>query len=84
MFPCCSLSTTKCVLNVRPKKIELFRQNKSPIRDAEIERFLNDKEMGLYINSFKSYCDPIVVNRLNDEPRDVSLKAYVCDLFGRD
>ncbi len=37
-----------CALDIVPEKVELLKENKSPLRDAEIENFLSNKDkMGL-------------------------------------
>lgn len=44
------------IVDVMPEKIDVLRKGRSPIRDAEIERFLREREvMGL---SFEATCDP--------------------------
>ena len=43
-------------LDIVPEKVGMLKKGRSPIRDAEIERFLaNQGEMGL---SFEATCDP--------------------------
>ncbi|OUP37542.1 nucleotide sugar dehydrogenase [Olsenella sp. An188] len=44
-------------LDIVPEKVDMLRRGESPIRDAEIERFLRERDqMGL---SFEATCDPI-------------------------
>ncbi|SKA70669.1 UDPglucose 6-dehydrogenase [Succinivibrio dextrinosolvens DSM 3072] len=45
--------------------------------------FYNSKVIG-DLNEFKSMCDAIVVNRVDDSLSDVMEKVYTRDLFGRD
>ena len=45
--------------------------------------FYNSKVIG-DLNEFKSMCDAIVANRVDDSLSDVMEKVYTRDLFGRD
>ncbi len=47
------------------------------------ERFYNSKIIN-DLNKFKSLSDVIVVNRMNEELRDIEEKIYTRDLYKRD
>jgi UDPglucose 6-dehydrogenase len=43
-----------------------------------------DSEVNHELNGFKSSCDVIIANRMDDELNEVSDKAFTRDLFGND
>ena len=81
-------------LDIIPEKVEMLKNKKSPIEDAEIEvviyepalddeSFFNSRVIK-DIDEFKAISDVIVANRLSENLLDVKDKVYTRDIFNSD
>lgn len=71
-------------LDIIPEKLAMLNYKESPIVDAEIEGYLQNKRLNLRATLDKREADVIIANRITDNIRDVADKIYTRDLFGSD